>query len=164
VINNAGIQFSAPVECQPISEIRNHFEINVIGQAAVTQAFLPFLRNYSGPEKARIVFVGSTSGFVALPFSAAYAASKHALEAMVDALRVELSPWNIKVMLLEPGLFNTSIMSKFKAGVQKSDAETDQKTSQNSLYPEYVKWKKNSLQVMQTAPTGEPVADLTEKN
>jgi len=163
LINNAGIQSSDPLETQPISELRNQIEVNVIGQAMVSQAFIPLLRNYSGPEKPRILFVGSTSGFTALPFSSAYAASKHAVEALADALRVELSPWNIKVMLLEPGLYNTNIFSKFKTGIQKDEVQTDQKISQNSLYPAYAIFKENSMRVMRTAPTAEPVAELAEK-
>ena len=80
-----------PVEFVPLDELRHQLEVNVVGQVAVTQAFLPALRRAPG----RIVFVGSIAGKSALPFLAPYAASKHALEAISDSLRLELRPWGI---------------------------------------------------------------------
>ena len=71
----------------------------MIGQVAVTQAFLPLLRQGRG----RIVNMGSISGRVAMPFIGPYAASKFALEALTDSLRVELRPWGIEVSIIEPG-------------------------------------------------------------
>jgi len=105
LVNNAGIAVAGPLEFLPPEELRRQFEVNVIGQVAVTQAFLPLLRRDAG----RIVFVGSISGLLALPLSGAYAASKHALEAVADALRIELSPWGIHVSILEPGVIATPI-------------------------------------------------------
>ena len=82
--------------------------MNVVGQLAVTQAFLPALRAARG----RIVIVGSIAGKSALPFLGAYAMSKHALEAMADSLRVELAPDGIHVALVEPGTIATPIWTK----------------------------------------------------
>jgi len=108
LVNNAGVAVSMPLEALPLDELRRQLEINVIGQVAVTQAFLPALRTGRG----RIVNVGSIAGRSALPFLGAYAASKHALEAATDALRVELRPFGIEVAIVEPGTIGTPIWAK----------------------------------------------------
>src|SRR5919205_2011600 len=99
LVNNAGIALAAPLEFIPVDELRRQLEVNVIGQVAVTQAFLPKLRATRG----NVVFVGSIAGRSALPFLGAYAASKHALEAIADTLRVELKPFGVEVSIVEPG-------------------------------------------------------------
>jgi NAD(P)-dependent dehydrogenase (short-subunit alcohol dehydrogenase family) len=111
LVNNAGIAIAIPLEFIPIDELRRQLEINVIGQVAVTQAFLAHLRRSRG----RIVFVGSIAGRSALPFLGAYAASKHALEALADTWRVELRPFGIEVSLVEPGTIRTPIWTKSAA-------------------------------------------------
>ena len=108
LVNNAGIAIASPLELIPLDELRRQLEVNVLGQVAVTQAFLPHLRRARG----RIVFVGSIAGRSALPFLGAYAASKHALEAIADSLRVELSPWSIPVSIVEPATIATPIWTK----------------------------------------------------
>jgi NAD(P)-dependent dehydrogenase (short-subunit alcohol dehydrogenase family) len=109
LVNNAGI--AIPLEFIPIDELRRQLDINAIGQVAVTQAFLPHLRRSRG----RIVFVSSIAGRSALPFLGAYAASKHALEALADTWRVELRPFGIEVSLVEPGTIRTPIWTKSAA-------------------------------------------------
>ena len=108
LVNNAGIAVSGPLEFLPIVELRKQLEVNVIGQIAVTQAFLPLLRLGHG----RIVNMGSISGRVAMPFMGPYAASKFALRALTDSLRVELRPWDIHVSIVEPGAIDTPIWGK----------------------------------------------------
>jgi NAD(P)-dependent dehydrogenase (short-subunit alcohol dehydrogenase family) len=108
LVNNAGIAVAAPLEAIPLDELRRQLEVNVVGQVAVTQALLPALRRGRG----RVVFVGSIAGRSALPFLGAYAASKHAIEAVGDALRVELAPWGIHVAIVEPGSIATPIWQK----------------------------------------------------
>jgi NAD(P)-dependent dehydrogenase (short-subunit alcohol dehydrogenase family) len=88
--------------------LRKQFEVNVIGLVAVTQAFLPLLRRGRG----RIVNVGSIAGRSALPGSGAYDSSKFAIEAITDALRMELHPWGITVSLIEAGAVATPIWEK----------------------------------------------------
>jgi NAD(P)-dependent dehydrogenase (short-subunit alcohol dehydrogenase family) len=105
IVNNAGIAVAGPIEFLPIDELRRQLEVNVIGQVALTQAVIPLLRTARG----RIVFISSIAGRSALPFIAAYAASKHALEAIADACRVELEPWGIGVAVVEPGVIATPI-------------------------------------------------------
>lgn len=108
LVNNAGIAVAGPLEILPISELRTQFEVNVIGLVAVTQAALPLLRRGRG----RIVNIGSISGRMAMPVLGPYAASKFAVEALSDALRVELQPWGIDVALIEPGPVATPIWDK----------------------------------------------------
>jgi NAD(P)-dependent dehydrogenase (short-subunit alcohol dehydrogenase family) len=108
LVNNAGVAAAGPLEFLPIEAFRHQLEVNVTGQVAVTQAFLPALRRGRG----RIVFMGSIAGKSALPFLGAYGASKHALEAIADALRVELSPWRIGVTIIEPGTIKTPIWTR----------------------------------------------------
>jgi NAD(P)-dependent dehydrogenase (short-subunit alcohol dehydrogenase family) len=108
LVNNAGIAIAMPLEFIPLDELRRQLDVNVIGQVAVTQAFLPQLRRSRG----RIVFVGSIAGRSALPFLGAYAASKHALEAIADTLRVELKPFGVDVSIVEPGTIKTPIWVK----------------------------------------------------
>jgi NAD(P)-dependent dehydrogenase (short-subunit alcohol dehydrogenase family) len=108
LVNNAGIAIAAPVEFVPPEELRHQLEVNLVGQVAVTQAFLPALRRARG----RIVFMGSIAGKSALPFLSPYAASKHALEAVADSLRLELRPFGIHVSIVEPGSIQTAIWAR----------------------------------------------------
>ena len=105
VVNNAGIVVGGPVEALALDDLRRQLEVNVVGQVAVTQAVLPRLRASGG----RIVFMSSVSGRISAPYTGAYNASKHALEAIADALRIELRPWSIPVTLIEPGAIDTDI-------------------------------------------------------
>ncbi|HEX9378253.1 MAG TPA: SDR family oxidoreductase [Gaiellaceae bacterium] len=108
LVNNAGIALAMPLEFIPLAELRRQLEVNVVGQVLVTQAFLPQLRRTRG----RIVFVGSIAGQSALPFLGPYAASKHALEAVADTLRLELRPFGVDVSLVQPGTIKTPIWTK----------------------------------------------------
>jgi len=108
LVNNAGIVVPGPIEFLPLTDLRRQLEINVVGHVAVTQAFLPLIRAGRG----RIVNMGSISGRMATPFTGAYAASKFALEALTDALRLELAPWGISVSIVEPGAVATPIWEK----------------------------------------------------
>lgn len=114
LVNNAGIAVAGPLEFLPIDELRRQLEINVTGQIAVTQACLPLLRRARASTKGdhragRIVFMSSVAGRSALPFMGAYAASKFALEAAADALRIELMAFGLTVSLVEPGVIDTPI-------------------------------------------------------
>ena len=111
LVNNAGIGIGGPLELISPEDLRRQFEINVFGQVAVTQAMLPALRRAGG----RIVFVSSIGGRVAMAFTAPYAASKHAIEALGDALRVELRSSGVRVALVEPGSVATPIWDKSRA-------------------------------------------------
>ncbi len=105
LVNNAGIAVSAPLEYLPLADFRRQLEVNLTGQLAATQTFLPHLRSSGG----RIVFVGSISGRVANPLLGPYVASKFALAGLADTLRTELAPSGVAVSLLEPGPIATDI-------------------------------------------------------
>lgn len=114
LVNNAGIAVAGPLEYLPIDELRRQLEVNFVGQVAVTQGCLPLLRraraSSRGDHRAgRIVFMSSVAGRSAMPFVGAYAASKHAMEGAADALRVELRPFGLDVILVEPGVVTTPI-------------------------------------------------------
>ena len=108
LVDNAGVAVAGPLEFLPAEELQRQLDVNVVGQLRVTQALLPALRR----RKGRIVIVGSIAGRSALPFLGAYAMSKFALEAMADALRVELAPWGMHVAIVEPGTIDTPIWRK----------------------------------------------------
>jgi NAD(P)-dependent dehydrogenase (short-subunit alcohol dehydrogenase family) len=108
LVNNAGIVVAGPLEHLALDALRRQLDVNVVGQVAATQAFLPLLRRARG----RIVFMGSIGGRFTTPFLAPYCASKYALESIADALRIELQPWGIHVSLLEPGSIATPIWKK----------------------------------------------------
>lgn len=119
LVNNAGIAIAAPLEFIPVDDLRRQLEINVIGQIAVTQAFLAPIRTARG----RIVNIGSISGKMATPFVGPYAASKFAMEALTDALRGELRPWGIGVSIVEPGSIATPIWEKSTAEANRMEAQ-----------------------------------------
>jgi NAD(P)-dependent dehydrogenase (short-subunit alcohol dehydrogenase family) len=116
LINNAGIATGGPLIYQPIAEIRRQFEINVIGPIAVIQAFFPLLKRGHQANPGKIINISSAAGQVALPFSGAYAGSKHALEGMSHSLRRELLLHGIDVIIIGPGAIETQIWEK--EGVQ----------------------------------------------
>ena len=128
LVNNAGIAVAGPLEVVPAEQFRQQFEVNLIGQMTVTQAFLPLLRK----DKGRIVNMGSVNGRVSAPFIGPYCASKFGLEALTDALRMELRPWGISVSLVEPGSVRTPIWEKY--GVDMDRLLSDLSPESRDLY------------------------------
>jgi NAD(P)-dependent dehydrogenase (short-subunit alcohol dehydrogenase family) len=111
LVNNAGQGKFQPLEVLPAAKFRAHLAVNTEAPLRVTQALLPLLRRGRG----RIVFIGSVSGRLVLPFSGAHSATKAALAAVADALRLELAAWGIKVILVEPGAVRTAAVDKMEA-------------------------------------------------
>lgn len=118
VVNNAGIVVSGPMETVSPEDWREQLEINVIGQLAVTRAVLPRLRKSRG----RVVFISSVNGRLSMSMVGAYCASKFALEAAADALRMELRPWHIGVTLVEPGQTDTDMWRTANDMVEHAEA------------------------------------------
>jgi NAD(P)-dependent dehydrogenase (short-subunit alcohol dehydrogenase family) len=116
LVNNAGIGDLRPLECTPLEEFRAVFDVNVFGVVAVTQAFLPLLRRGPG----RIVNIGSVGGLFGLPFASSLCASKHAVEAISDALRMELWSAGIPVTLIQPASINSGAAEKITAQAEKT--------------------------------------------
>lgn len=105
LVNNAGVLLMGPVEQTPLDAIEDLFQVNFLGPVSMIQQFLPLLRKARG----RIVNISSVNGRLAFPLGGVYSASKFALEALTDALRVELRPWGIAVSLVEPGVTTSEI-------------------------------------------------------
>jgi NAD(P)-dependent dehydrogenase (short-subunit alcohol dehydrogenase family) len=115
LVNNAGIAVAAPLEFLPPAELRRQLDVNVVGQHAVTQALVPLLRRGRG----RIVNLGSIGDRVVAPVTGPYHVSKFALRAWSDTLRLELSPWGIEVVLVEPGAVATPIWETSIAAAER---------------------------------------------
>jgi NAD(P)-dependent dehydrogenase (short-subunit alcohol dehydrogenase family) len=130
LVNNAGIAVSGPIEFIPLDELRQQLEVNLVGQVAVIQAFMPNVRE----AKGRIVNVSSIGGRIALPLVGPYAASKFGLEAVSDALRRELRPWGIPVSLIEPGAVVTPIWERGRESADRLEAEMGERS--RALYGE----------------------------
>lgn len=115
LVNNAGVAAPGPLEFIPIDDLRHQLEVNTVGQIAVTQAFLSAIRQARG----RVINIGSIGGRISTGFMGPYHASKHAMEALSDALRQELAPWGIEVALIEPGSVATPIWDKGQEGADE---------------------------------------------
>ena len=156
LVNNAGMGIGGPLEVLGEEEWRRQFDVNFFGQIAVTRALLPALRRARG----RIVFISSIGGRVAMGFNGPYAASKHAIEAVGDALRVELHNSGIQVALIEPGSVATPIWDK-------SRGEAEGLTIPPELEPQYGEVAQKLDRVLeQTGRRGIPpeaVAEAIEK-
>ncbi len=105
LLNNAGTAYGGPIELTPIASLRDQMEINVIAHVNMIQTFLPMLKAARG----MIINVSSISGRISTPVTGIYCASKYALEAISDALRVELAPFGVRVALIEPASSPTDI-------------------------------------------------------
>jgi NAD(P)-dependent dehydrogenase (short-subunit alcohol dehydrogenase family) len=132
IVNNAGIAVGGAMETLSSDEWRKQLEINVIGALAVTRAVLPRLRKSRG----RIVFISSVNGRMSMPLVGAYAASKFALEAAADALRMELNPWKIRVVVVEPAQTDTDMWRT--ADTMVEDLEAGLSAEHRSLYAKHI--------------------------
>jgi NAD(P)-dependent dehydrogenase (short-subunit alcohol dehydrogenase family) len=152
LVNNAGIAVAAPLEFLPVERLRQQLEINLIGQMAVTQAFLPALRRGRG----RLVMVSSIGGRVALPLVSAYNASKFGLEGMTDSLRRELRGQGVDVILVEPGGVKTPIWRK---GQELADEMLeDVPPEADRLYGRLIEAVRSGTQRIATESGAEPSA------
>lgn len=147
LINNAGISVTGPLMHLPLTQLRQQFEVNLFGLLHLTQQCLPLLgaAKQAPYPRGRIINISSVSGKIAYPFMGAYAASKHALEALSDSLRRELLIYDIPVILIQPGTTATPIIGKASAGMeqygrtdyapilQKIAAQTIRERQQNAI-------------------------------
>ncbi|MGZ3419544.1 MAG: SDR family oxidoreductase [Polyangiales bacterium] len=116
VVNNAGIGITAPIEHAPLDEVRRQFEVNVVGLIAVTQACLPLLRRARG----RVVNIGSIGSQMSIPFGGILCATKSAVRAIDESLRLELHPFGIHVALIEPAAIATPAVEKMLGDVDQT--------------------------------------------
>lgn len=151
VVNNAGIAVGGAMETLSPDEWRKQLEINVIGAFAVTQAVLPRLRKSRG----RVVFISSVNGRLSMPLVGAYAASKFALEAAADALRMELTPWKIRVIVVEPAQTDTDMWRT--ADTMVDDLEAGLTSEHRGLYARHIAGFRKMI------PMSQKIAVPTEK-
>jgi NAD(P)-dependent dehydrogenase (short-subunit alcohol dehydrogenase family) len=154
LVNNAGVGDGGPIETLDLDDFRRVIEVNLIGQLAVTQAFLPLLRR----AKGTVVFIASIGGRIASPFMSPYNTSKFAVEALGESLRAEVAPWEIDVAVVEPGSIDTPIWSK---GAETIDEQTE-KMSEDArrLYGKQLERMEKVL--METAERGIPPEAVAE--
>jgi NAD(P)-dependent dehydrogenase (short-subunit alcohol dehydrogenase family) len=108
IVNNAGVSFLAPLEFAPLETIHWLFDVNVFGLLAVTQVFLPLVRQVKG----RIINISSEATISVAPFHGPYSASKLAIQGFSDALRRELKPFGVNVSVIIPGSIGTPMWEK----------------------------------------------------
>lgn len=138
LVNNAGIAIAAVVEELTLADFHRVYETNVFGPLRLTQRVLPEMRRR---RRGRIINMSSISGKIAIPLMGAYASSKHALEAVSDALRLELYPFNIDVALIEPGYIPTS-MNRTAAELSSAYAKNAQTSPYVGVYQRFLnRWE-----------------------
>jgi NAD(P)-dependent dehydrogenase (short-subunit alcohol dehydrogenase family) len=158
VVNNAGIVVSGPMETVTSDEWRKQLDVNVIGQLAVTRAVLPRLRESRG----RVVFISSVNGRLSFALVGAYCASKFALEAAADALRMELRPWRIAVSVVEPAQTDTDIWRSADDMVEQ--AESTMTAEHRQLYARHISGFKKTIPLSQKlAVPSEKVSAVVEE-
>jgi len=158
VVNNAGVAVAGPMEAVSTADWRKQLDVNVIGQLAVTRAVLPRLRHSRG----RVVFISSVNGQLAFPLMGAYCASKFALEAAAEALRMELRPWGISVVVVEPAQTDTDMWHTAPAMVAETEAAFS--PAHRELYARHIAGFKKRIplsQKMAVAP--EKVSAVVER-
>jgi NAD(P)-dependent dehydrogenase (short-subunit alcohol dehydrogenase family) len=154
LVNNAGVAIAGGTEFVPLDELRRQLEINVIGQVAVTQAFLPMIRAARG----RVVLMSSIGGRSALPFLVPYGASKHALEALGDSLRGEMRAFGVEVSIIEPGSIATPIWAKGES--QASEMRETMTPEQLEIYGDTL--EKFAAVAQKTGAEGEPPIEVAK--
>lgn len=118
LVNNAGVLDFAPIEWMPMSAFEKDMAVNYFGTVRVSKAFLPMLRRHSRAG-ARIVNIASIAGTISFQTTAAYSASKYAVEAFSDALRREMDMFGVKVIVIEPSVHKTPMLLDFASGIDK---------------------------------------------
>ncbi|MDX2273058.1 MAG: SDR family oxidoreductase [Cyanobacteriota bacterium] len=127
LVNNAGYGQMGPIEEVPEAAVRQQFAVNVFGLLGLTRALLPSMRQRG---QGRILNISSVAGQISMPFSGIYNASKHAVEAISDALRVEVAPFGIQVVIIEPGPVTTDF---FRVARETTLAVRSRETPYQSL-------------------------------
>lgn len=155
LVNNAGIANMGPLALQPMAEFRAHFEVNVFGLMAMTKAALPLLgmeEDRTQPP-GRIVNISSVGGELSAPFLGAYAATKHAVEAITDAFRRELLPYGIDSIAIGPGAVKTPIWDK-------AETANEDRPYKGSIWDESI--EKFAEVMLQGGREGKPPEEIAE--
>jgi len=154
LVNNAGYSVRGALEDVPPEAVRRVFQVNLFSLIQITQACLPAMRK---KREGRIVNVSSMVGKFAFPMSGVYAATKHALEAVTDALRLEVAPFGIKVVAIRPGF----VATEFNDAATRITGDLMSKTDPDyQLLYETSGAAVGKLLLNATIPGPEPMADL----
>lgn len=129
LVNNAGFGLGGAIEDVPLEEAKREFEVNVFALARLCQLVLPSMRKNGG---GKIINISSMAGRFSSPFTGWYHASKYAVEALSDALRLEVKPFNIKVVLIEPGLIQTDWGKIHAQNIRKFSSNASTAYAENS--------------------------------
>lgn len=148
VVNNAGIGIGAAMEEISLDDLRKQFETNLFGVLRVTQRVLPEMRKR---RRGRIINMSSVAGKLAGPIMGPYCASKHALEAVSDAMRLEVYPYDVKVILIEPGYISTSI-GRNSMELSASYANSAARSPYRAIYQAFRNSFANSMKHSRTTP------------
>jgi NAD(P)-dependent dehydrogenase (short-subunit alcohol dehydrogenase family) len=158
VVNNAGVVVPGPMEAVTTADWRKQLDVNVIGQLAVTRAVLSRLRGTRG----RVVFISSVNGQLVFPLMGAYCASKFALEAAAECLRMELRPWGISVVVVEPAQTDTDMWQEAPDMVAATEAALT--PAHRELYSRHIAGFKKRIPLSQKmAGAPEKVAAVVER-
>jgi len=152
LVNNAGYAQAGPVETVREADARRQIEVNVFAAACLVQAVMPLMRKQ---RSGRIVNISSIAGRFGYPLFGWYCASKHALEGLSDALRLEARPWGIHVSLIEPGPVETEFVD-----VAKTGAEDQLRDAQSPYAPFFKHSDEVEREMMRRAATAEQVANV----
>lgn len=147
IVNNAGIMTGSTVEFHDVAKMQEIYEVNVWGVLRLTQKFLPLIRTQSG----RIIQISSITGFLTIPRASAYCSSKHALESLSDALRMELDKFNVSVTVVQPGAVKSAIFDKSQEATKTKLAEDPRELD---VYGHLIS-KENKKSIVETAATPE---------
>lgn len=157
LINNAGYSVRGALEEVPINEMKQIFDVNVFGIVQMLQAVLPFMRKAGG---GKIINIGSVSGKFAQAINGGYCASKHAVEAMSDALRLELLPFQIQSTVIEPGPIQTNF---FQTLAEKSEVILENTDSPyHKFYSSDIKYRKKQPRT-DCQIAAQKICDILEK-
>lgn len=146
LVNNAGYGQYGAVEDVTLEEWRRQFDVNLFGAVEVTRDVLPAMRE---KRSGTIVNVSSVGGKIAIPFAAPYCASKHALEAVADALRVEVAPFGIRVIVIEAGPIETGFADRARESVARILASSG---PYSSFYPAVARSAETDFQAGKLPP------------
>ncbi|MGH9737940.1 MAG: SDR family oxidoreductase [Candidatus Acidiferrales bacterium] len=148
LVNNAGIGIGAAMEEISLADMRKQFETNVFGVLRVTQRVLPEMRKQ---RRGRVVNMSSIAGKMGTPIMGPYCASKHALEAISDSMRLELYPYNVNVILIEPGYIATNI-GRNSTELSASYASSASRSAYGPIYNAFRVSFGNSMKNSRTTP------------
>ena len=155
LVNVAGVGRPGALESQAFDEVELHFDVNAYGPLRLARAVAPGMRRRGW---GRIVNVTSTNGFIVTPFMGAYSASKHALEALSDSLRMELKPWGVEVVVIQPGAMKTGFADRAQAVLREEISN-----SKDGWSPYLQSFLESPLWGTATATSPEKVAKIVAK-